>query len=75
MLKRRDLRGISREERWFCHWLWFVGFAASLPLAFVGWLTGWRWQPWSAGTDGYRSVLTESDAMARQLVALTFSVY
>jgi len=55
--------------------LWLVGFAASLPLAFVARLTGWRWQPWSAGPNGYRSVLSEADSMAKQLVAVAYSVY
>jgi len=75
MLTARDLRSVSREERWHCRLLWLVGFAASLPLAIIARLTGWRWQPWSARPDGYRSVLSEADSMATQLVALAYSAY
>jgi hypothetical protein len=75
MLTARDLRSVSRGERWHCRVLWLVGFAASLPLAFVARLTGWRWQPWSAGPNGYRSVLSEADSMATQLVGAVYSVY
>ncbi len=75
MLTARDMRTAGRGERWHCRLLWVVGFMVSLPIAMVARLTGWRWQPWSAGPNGYRSVFGEADSMADKLVAVVHSVY
>lgn len=75
MLTTKDLHGVARDEHWHCRFLWFVGFVASLPVALLARLTGWRWQPWSAGPKGYRSVLSEANHIADQLVGLAYSTY
>lgn len=75
MLSAKDLHGVARDDAWGCRLLWVVGFATSLPVAFVARLTGWRWKPWAARADGYQSVLSEANSMANQIVALAYSAY
>ena len=30
-------------------------------------LSGWRWRPWPAGSDGYRSPITEAKMMSETI--------
>lgn len=72
MISRTDLRG-NVGELWACRCLWFASFLVFLPIAIVAQLTGWRWQPWDSGSEGYRSAIAEADAVANTVVELSFS--
>lgn len=45
--------------------LFFVLFIALLPVAFLAAVTGWRWQPWPPGNQGYRTFINEAKIAAR----------
>ncbi|MEM7081602.1 MAG: hypothetical protein AAF465_02630 [Pseudomonadota bacterium] len=45
--------------------LFAVLFAVLLPVALIAAATGWRWQPWSPGVQGYRNFLVEAKIAAR----------
>ena len=75
MIANNDLRGIYRDEIWGCRLLWWFCFAILLPVATLARATGWRWQPWPAGPDGYKSIMQEADTMAKSVVAITYSSY
>lgn len=67
------LHGIREDEIWPCRLLMLICFAALLPIAVVARLSGWRWQPWPSGPDGYESIFRESLTMATTIAGTVFS--
>ena len=59
--------GIRKNEVWSCRLMLVVCFALLLPVALVARLSGWRWQPWPAGANGYRGAIQEARMMAATL--------
>lgn len=49
-----------------------VAFVVLLVPATLAWLTGWRWRPWPAGPEGYRSVVSEARSAADSVVPVGF---
>lgn len=49
-----------------------VGFIALLVPAMIARLTGWRWQPWPPGPQGYSSIIAEAKAAADTYIPLGF---
>ncbi len=45
-----------------------------LPVALAASLTGWRWQPWPPGSNGYKSAFREAMLTARNVTSIAFSV-
>ena len=66
-------RGLKSNEVWSCRLLWLVCFSLMLPVAMVARLSGWRWQPWPAGANGYRSVFHEARHVSTSLAGSVFS--
>jgi hypothetical protein len=67
--------GMTGQELWSCRLLWFILFVSLMPIAIAARLTGWRWQPWSPGPNGYRSCIREADSRANICVGITYSAY
>ncbi|MFK8015699.1 MAG: hypothetical protein AB8G17_09695 [Gammaproteobacteria bacterium] len=51
-----------------------VSLAAVLPVALAASMSGWRWQPWPPGRQGYQSAFKEARLTARNVTAIAFSV-
>jgi len=51
-----------------------ICFLILLPVAAVARLGGWRWHPWSPGSEGYRSIVEEARHMSGTLASLAISV-
>ena len=68
------MHGLRKDEIWSCRFLLLVCFAVLLPIAFVARLSGWRWKPWPAGDEGYRSPIQEAKAAAVTIAGAAFSV-
>jgi hypothetical protein len=66
MKKRRDLQSYRLIEA--------ICFVVFLPIALLASLGGWRWHPWSAGPDGYRSPFEEARQMSSRVASLAISV-
>ncbi len=75
MLTPRRPYGMRREELWSCHMLWLIAFVLFLPIAVIARVTGWRWQPWSPGPDGYRSCFREADSIANLIVGISYAAH
>jgi hypothetical protein len=75
MVSTKDLHGGRRDDLRQCQLLWLAAFMVFLPVAFAARLTGWRWQPWSAGPAGYRSFIREADSAANRAVAITYAAH
>ena len=69
------LHGVHRDERFGCRMLWLITFLICLPVATLGRLTGWRWQPWSPGPNGYDSIIKEANLSAKHIVGSVYSKY
>ena len=67
------LPGIRDDEIWPCRLLMLTLFAALLPIALAARLSGWRWQPWPSGPNGYESIFRESLTMATTITGTVFS--
>jgi len=50
-----------------------AGFVLLLVPATLARLTGWRWQPWPPGPQGYGSIVGEARSAADAYVPLAFS--
>lgn len=50
-----------------------VCFIAMFPVALVARVSGWRWQPWPPGREGYRSVYREAVTAAKTAAAIALS--
>ena len=66
--------GLRKDEVWSCRFIWLVCFAVLLPVAIVARLSGWRWRPWPADADGYRSVFKEALRKSATVAGTVFSV-
>ena len=66
--------GLRKDEVWSCRFIWLVCFAVLLPVAIVARLSGWRWRPWPAGANGYRSVVREALRKSATVAGTVFSV-
>lgn len=66
--------GLRKDEVWSCRLLWLVCFTVLLPVAIVARLSGWRWRPWPAKTNGGRSAIREASAMSETVVGTVFSI-
>jgi hypothetical protein len=51
-----------------------ICFTVLLPVAIVARLSGWRWQPWPASANGYRSPIKEAKSMSVTIAGTVFSV-
>lgn len=51
-----------------------VCFLVFFPVALLAALTGWHWQPWPPGPEGYGNVIVESNSMARMVAGIAISV-
>lgn len=65
--------GIRKDEVWSCRVMLAICFALLLPVAIVARLSGWRWQPWPAGSNGYRSAIQEARMTAATLAGTAWS--
>ena len=65
--------GIRKNEVWSCRLLFAACFTLLLPVAIVARLSGWRWQPWPAGANGYRGAVQEAWLMAATLAGTAWS--
>ncbi len=68
------MHGLRKDEIWSCRFLLLVCFTVLLPIAILARLSGWRWRPWPAGTDGYRSPIQEAKAVSETIAGTVFSV-
>jgi len=64
----------KREDRNSYRLIEAICFVIFLPVALVARLVGWRWHPWSAGPDGYGSVLQEARLMSSTVASIAISV-
>ena len=62
---------IQGEERQL-HRMLTVAFLLLLVPATIARLTGWRWRPWPAGPEGYRSIVSEARSAADSCVPAGF---
>lgn len=53
--------------------LFAVLFTALLPVALLAAVTGWRWQPWPPGKQGYRMFIHEAKIAASVATETAFS--
>ena len=53
--------------------LFFVLFIVLLPVALLAAVTGWRWQPWPPGNQGYRTFVHEAKIAASVATATALS--
>lgn len=51
--------------------VFFTSYPFLLTVAAVARLTGWRWQPWPPGRDGYGSIVRETSDMACRVAELS----
>ena len=51
--------------------LFAIAFMVLLPVAVVAAMTGWRWQPWPPGAQGYRSFIREAKIAAATATAFS----
>ena len=65
--------GLRKDEVWSCRFVLVVCFAVLLPVAIVARLSGWRWRPWPAGANGYRSAFAEARHMSATIAGTVFS--
>lgn len=72
---RPEFRGHSQwnnqEKRQF-RWMVLLGFLLLLVPATIARLSGWRWQPWPPGREGYRSIIGEAKEAAETYITFAF---
>lgn len=66
--------GLRKDEVWSCRFIWLVCFAVLLPIAIVARLSGWRWRPWPARGNGYRSAFREAQRVSATVAGTVFSI-
>jgi len=70
----RTYHSTKREDLFSYHLIKVICFAVFLPIACLARIGGWRWRPWSAGPNGYRSVIEEARLMSSTVASLAISV-
>ena len=71
--RRRSTR--AQEEQREFNRLVAAAFLILLVPAALGRLSGWRWQPWPPGRQGYRSIVGEAREAAETYVTMAFLGY
>lgn len=68
LVLRRRGDADTRQYRWMVT----AAFLLLLLPATVARLSGWRWQPWPPGPDGYRSIVGEAREAAQTYIVFAF---